>query len=59
MSTVTDPLPASFTTPPHRIATVAPPPRPRLLTGPVVRLFTADFAAMISFYLLLLSLIHI
>ena len=53
MSTVTDPLPASFTTPPHRIATVAPPPRPRLLTGPVVRLFTADFAAMISFYLLL------
>ncbi|HZN97333.1 MAG TPA: MFS transporter, partial [Gemmatimonadales bacterium] len=53
MSTVTDPLPASFTTPPHRIAPVAPPPRPRLLTGPVVRLFTADFAAMISFYLLL------
>jgi predicted MFS family arabinose efflux permease len=28
-------------------------PRPRLLTGPVVRLFTADLAAMISFYLLL------
>jgi predicted MFS family arabinose efflux permease len=28
-------------------------PQPRLLTGPVVRLFAADFAAMVSFYLLL------
>ncbi len=28
-------------------------PRPRLLTGPVVRLLLADFAAMSSFYLLL------
>ena len=28
-------------------------PRPRLLTGPVVRLLLADFAAMCSFYLLL------
>ena len=32
---------------------MTPAARPRLLTGPVVRLFTADFAAMISFYLLL------
>jgi predicted MFS family arabinose efflux permease len=53
MSTVTDLLPASFTTPRSRIATVPPPPRPRLLSGPVVRLFAADFAAMVSFYLLL------
>jgi predicted MFS family arabinose efflux permease len=53
MSTVTDTLPASLTSPRTRIATVTPAARPRLLTGPVVRLFTADFAAMISFYLLL------
>jgi predicted MFS family arabinose efflux permease len=53
MSTVTDMLPASFTTPRTRIATVTPAPRPRLLSGPVVRLFAADFAAMVSFYLLL------
>jgi predicted MFS family arabinose efflux permease len=53
MSTGTDTLPASYTTARTRIATVTPPPRPRLLTGPVVRLYTADFAAMISFYLLL------
>jgi predicted MFS family arabinose efflux permease len=53
MSTVTDMLPASFTTPRTPIATVTPAPRPRLLTGPVVRLFAADFAAMVSFYLLL------
>ena len=53
MSTVTDMLPASFTTSRTRIATVTPAPRPRLLTGPVVRLFAADFAAMVSFYLLL------
>ena len=32
---------------------MTPAPRPRLLTGPVVRLFAADFAAMVSFYLLL------
>ena len=32
---------------------MTPAPQPRLLTGPVVRLFAADFAAMISFYLLL------
>jgi MFS family permease len=53
MSTVTDTLPASLTTPRTRIATVTLAPQPRLLTGPVVRLFAADFAAMISFYLLL------
>ena len=52
MSTVTDMLPA-FTTPRTRIATVTPAPRPRLLSGLVVRLFAADFAAMVSFYLLL------
>ena len=53
MSTVTDTLPASLTTPRTRIAAVTSAPRPRLLTGPVVRLFVADFAAMVSFYLLL------
>jgi Major Facilitator Superfamily len=53
MSIVTDTLPASLTTPRTRIATVTPAARPRLLTGPVVRLFAADFAAMISFYMLL------
>jgi MFS family permease len=53
MSTVTDTLPASVTTPRTQIATVARARRLRLLTGPVVRLFAADFAAMVSFYLLL------
>jgi len=53
MGTVTDTLPASFATPSTSIATVTSAPRPRLLTGAVVRLFVADFAAMVSFYLLL------
>jgi hypothetical protein len=53
MSTVTDTLPASFTTRRTRIASVTPAPQPRLLTGPVFQLFAADFAAMVSFYLLL------
>jgi predicted MFS family arabinose efflux permease len=53
MSTVTDTLPASFTTRRTRIAPVTPAPQPRLLTGPVFQLFAADFAAMVSFYLLL------
>jgi predicted MFS family arabinose efflux permease len=53
MSTVTDTPPASFIIPGTRIATVRPAPQPRLLTGQVVRLFAADFAAMVSFYLLL------
>ena len=53
MSTVTDTLPASLTTPRNPITAVTSAPQPRLLTGPVVRLFVADFAAMVSFYLLL------
>ena len=53
MSTVTDTLPASLTTPRTRIAAMTSAPQPRLLTGPVVRLFVTDFAAMVSFYLLL------
>ena len=53
MSTVTDTLRASSSTPRTPIATVTSAPRPRLLTGAVVRLFAADFAAMVSFYLLL------
>jgi predicted MFS family arabinose efflux permease len=53
MSTVTNTLPASLTTPGARIVAVTPAPQPRLLTGAVVRLFVADFAAMVSFYLLL------
>ena len=53
MSTVTDTLPASFATPGTSIATVTSARQPRLLTGAVVRLFVADFAAMVSFYLLL------
>jgi predicted MFS family arabinose efflux permease len=53
MNTVTDPLPAPCTHPRARTAAVTPAPQPRLLTGPVVRLFLTDLAAMVSFYLLL------
>src|SRR4030095_2215760 len=53
MNTVTDPLPAPCTHPRARTAAVTPTPQPRLLTGPVVRLFLTHLAAMVSFFPLL------